>query len=149
VTVSPLILLSLTRLFSFVHSFRYLCSSPHVSDTHFSHTEPSLLKSDGVYLIDSGDDTGVYVWLGRSSAGAARKYALQRAIDYLRRVNRPLWCALSASSPSCPSSRASMLTLSASPPCRIANISSRVVCRTPIHRVAEGNENAAFLKLFT
>jgi len=50
------------------------------------------LTSDGVFIVDSGTD--VFCWIGHSVAPATSKYALQYAIDYVRKFNRPLWTPL-------------------------------------------------------
>ncbi len=50
----------------------------------------SHLKSNGVYVVDQGDE--VFVWVGKQAAGTDAKYALQRGIDYLRTAGKPMWC---------------------------------------------------------
>jgi len=49
----------------------------------------SYLKTNGVFIVDQGEE--VFVWVGKSSIAADAKFALQRGIDYLKTAGKPLW----------------------------------------------------------
>jgi len=51
----------------------------------------SQLKSNKIFILDLGE---VFVWVGRDSPAHERKYALQRAIDYVNTHNLPPYTAL-------------------------------------------------------
>lgn len=48
----------------------------------------AMLKSDDVFLVDSGES--VFMWVGKGANAAERKEAMRRAIDYLNQNKRPI-----------------------------------------------------------